>query len=198
MRVLTLNQSGQAVVTEKTWADRQLGRIRDVCVAPNGDVFVATSNRDWNPTCEGFPKPNDDQIIGLRRVRTLTKSQRLSHAKKQEALVSLKEPGERLYEQHCASCHKKNGEGLAESFPPLAGSEWINDELALSKTVLNGMSGKIYVNGKPYEGIMPAFSFLSNQEMADVLTHIRQSFGNREGTITFKTVEKVRLDQSKN
>ena len=197
IRVLALDNAGEKITREKIWADRQLGRLRDICVAPNGDVFVATSNRDWNPTCEGFPKPTDDQIIRLRRVRTLSRSEQMARRQNQPALLSFQEPGQRLYEQHCESCHKKKGEGLADTFPPLAGSEWIKNELTLTQNLLGGMSGKIQVKGKPYEGVMPAFDFLSNQELADVLTYIRQSFGNQESTITFKAVEKVRSNQPK-
>lgn len=65
LRAIRLNSSGDSAVSEKIYLDNIFGRIRDVCIAPNGDVFIGTSNRDGraqNP----FPLAEDDRIIRLR------------------------------------------------------------------------------------------------------------------------------------
>lgn len=189
LRVLHLNRAGDAVGRETVHADQLLGRMRDLCVAPNGDVYVSTSNRDWNPTCAGFPKPTDDRIVRLRKLRTLTRSEQAQRRRQRGQPVAVVNAGAHVYEQYCASCHKKDGQGLVGTYPPLAGSEWIKG--APDKPIdilLKGLSGPITVNGKPYNDVMPAFRFLTDQQIADVLNYVRQSFGNREASLTFKQV----------
>ncbi|MEM6709224.1 MAG: cytochrome c [Pseudomonadota bacterium] len=87
--------------------------------------------------------------------------------------------GGRLYTNNCSSCHQGNGGGLAGVFPPLAGSSWVtgSDE-RLVQILLYGIQGPIEVNGVTYNGAMPAFGYLSDGELAAVLTFIRSSWGN--------------------
>ncbi len=191
-RTLTLNDLGDKIIGEQLCGDMQFGRIRDIAVAPNGDVYLATSNRDWNPTCEGFPKAEDDRIIRLRKVRTLTKKQQNRIAKARAAAPVIADIGKHLYDIHCAACHKPDGLGLAEVFPPLAGSEWIKNDSVMVRLLVKGMSDSITVKGLRYKGEMPAFDFLTNQQMADIITYVRQSFTNKEISIYFKQVEKIR------
>lgn len=66
LRVLKLNDAGTEIISEEVLLENQYGRLRDVCVSPAGDVYVATSNRDWNPS-EGFPKENDDKILRISK-----------------------------------------------------------------------------------------------------------------------------------
>jgi aldose sugar dehydrogenase len=53
LHILKLNPNGTNIVSDKIFFDHQFGRIRDVCIAPNGDVYLSTSNRDWNPSETG-------------------------------------------------------------------------------------------------------------------------------------------------
>ncbi len=103
--------------------------------------------------------------------------------------AELMERGQRYYAQSCAACHQPNGEGVARAFPPVAGSDYLMaDKLRSIDVVLQGLTGRITVNGEQYDGIMPALG-LTDVEAASVLTYIRNSFGNSGEPVT---VEEVR------
>ncbi|MGJ8655181.1 MAG: PVC-type heme-binding CxxCH protein [Akkermansiaceae bacterium] len=108
--------------------------------------------------------------------------------------------GKEIFEKegNCATCHQENGNGLPDvGFPPLAKSEWVTgDEERLIKITLHGLIGPITVKGKKYPGQVPMTSFkqLSNQEIADVLTYVRNSFGNKAPHLNHKQVAKVRQE----
>lgn len=99
-------------------------------------------------------------------------------------------------EGHCITCHQKDGRGLpAAQFPPLAGTKWVSgNEERLIRLTLNGLLGPIEVNGKQYAGLVPMTPFrgLSDEDIAAVLTYVRNSFGNRGSIITPDKVKKVR------
>jgi mono/diheme cytochrome c family protein len=102
-------------------------------------------------------------------------------------------PGAKLYNTHCASCHQRDGKGDELRFPPLAGSEWVNgDPSRLIRIILEGARGPMQVAGKSYNNIMPGFSFLRDEDVAEVLSHIRSSFGNQSKPISPKEVSAVR------
>lgn len=100
--------------------------------------------------------------------------------------------GQRVYEQNCQACHQANGQGIANAFPPLAGSDYLLSDPKRSIDVLiNGLSGKITVNGKDYNGVMPAVN-LSDEKMANVLTYILNSWNNNGGKIEADEVAAAR------
>ncbi|MEZ4774934.1 MAG: GDSL-type esterase/lipase family protein [Bacteroidia bacterium] len=107
--------------------------------------------------------------------------------------------GEKIFnrEGFCVTCHQADGAGLeASGFPPLAGSEWVtgSDE-RLIKIVLNGMMGPIEVKGKKYPGQVPMTPYrgmLNDDEMAAVLTYVRNSFGNKASPVSPSKVKEVR------
>jgi len=87
--------------------------------------------------------------------------------------------GAKLYTVNCASCHQANGQGLAGVFPPLVGSRWVlENDARLVQILLHGINGVIEVQGVSYQGVMPAFAHLGDDELAAVLTHIRSSWNN--------------------
>lgn len=96
----------------------------------------------------------------------------------------------------CSTCHQPNGKGLAPvGFPPLEESEWVKDEDRLIKLTLNGLYGPIEVKGTKYPGLVPMTPFggmLNDQEMAAVLTYVRNSFGNKFPAIDPAKVKQVR------
>ena len=102
-----------------------------------------------------------------------------------------------LKDGHCTTCHQKDGNGLPEAqFPPLAGSEWVQgSEDRLIRLALHGLIGPIEVKGVKYPGAVPMtpFKFLSDEELADVLTFVRNAFGNKAGPVTAQSVQKVRM-----
>lgn len=101
--------------------------------------------------------------------------------------------GKVLFEANCAACHGTNGEGVPGTFPPMVGTERVNgpaDEHI--KVVLNGLSGPITVKGEEYNGFMTPFKHLSDQEIADIITYKRTSWGNTGGAVTAEQVNALR------
>lgn len=93
----------------------------------------------------------------------------------------------------CSVCHQDSGEGMPGVFPPLAKSDFLaKDPQAAIKIVLNGLSGPITVNGKEYNSVMPPMSQLNNDEIANILTYVFNSWGNDDGHVTAEQVAKVR------
>ncbi len=100
-------------------------------------------------------------------------------------------------EGFCITCHQPNGKGLdASGFPPLNASKWVTgSEDRLIKLTLNGLLGPIEVNGKKYPGQVPMTPFgmmLNDQEIADVLTYVRNSFTNEANPISAAKVKEIR------
>ncbi|MBS0462246.1 MAG: nitrite reductase, copper-containing [Proteobacteria bacterium] len=102
--------------------------------------------------------------------------------------------GKALFAGTCSACHQANGEGLAGVFPPLAKSDFLaalspDDLIAIP---LNGHTGKITVNGKEYDSVMPPMSQMTDDEIANILTYVLNSWGNPGGHIAKDLVAKVR------
>lgn len=100
-------------------------------------------------------------------------------------------------EGFCVTCHQADGKGLESSgFPPLNNTSWvIGNEERLIKLTLKGLLGPIVVNEKKYPGQVPMTPFggmLNDQEIADVLTYVRNSFGNKGAAVSAKKVEQIR------
>ncbi len=90
------------------------------------------------------------------------------------------EAGEAAYLANCAACHQPTGMGLAGAFPPLAGSDYLKGlgRDKLIDSVLQGISGKITVNGVDYDNVMPPMAHLSDEDIANALTYVTSSWGN--------------------
>jgi mono/diheme cytochrome c family protein/glucose/arabinose dehydrogenase len=103
-----------------------------------------------------------------------------------------------LRDGHCATCHQPNGQGLANVYPSLARSNWLDDDERLIKLALKGLWGPIEVSGEkfdPSKGVPPMTGFggmLNDNEMAAVLSYVRQSFGNNGDLVSAETVARVR------
>ena len=109
--------------------------------------------------------------------------------------------GRRQFQTACATCHQATGLGVAGVYPPLAGSEWANGaEDRLVRLVLYGLTGPVRVKGVDFPGAvaMPAFSQDADgykwrdDQIAAVLTYVRQEWGNQAPPITTETVTKIR------
>lgn len=135
---------------------------------------------------------NDRKIEGPEEEKLVIPS----HLKKQEKEMFTR--GHELYsrEGHCGTCHQEDGRGLpAAQFPPLTGTRWVTgSEERLIKIALHGLHGPIKVNDVEYPGLVPmtAFKQLNDQEIADILTYVRNSFGNKASVVQPGTVGKVR------
>jgi nitrite reductase (NO-forming) len=100
--------------------------------------------------------------------------------------------GSVLFKGTCSTCHQENGEGLANVFPPLAKSDYLADHKRAIAVVLNGLSGPVTVNGAAYNSVMPPMSQLNDDEVANILTYVLNSWGNSGAAISAKQVADVR------
>jgi len=98
--------------------------------------------------------------------------------------------GKVIFGQNCAACHQPTGLGIPDVFPPLAGSDFLMADKARSiRIVKKGLQGEVVVNGKKYNNVMPAMS-LSEEEIANVLSFVRNSWGNKGEAVTPDEVRK--------
>ncbi len=107
--------------------------------------------------------------------------------------------GKRVFTVNCVACHQATGQGVPNAFPPLAGSEWVlgNDwhgDNHLVRILLHGLQGPVQVKGNTYNGAMPAWNQLKDEEIAAVLTYIRNEWGNSAPPITPEQVAKIRAE----
>ena len=111
----------------------------------------------------------------------------------QDELKASMERGKKVYESTCLACHQSNGSGVPGMNPPLKQTKWVTGEKAvLIDIVLKGMDEEIEVDGETYDNVMPPFAHLSDEQVADVLTYVRNSFGNKSSAITPQEVKKQR------
>jgi mono/diheme cytochrome c family protein len=101
--------------------------------------------------------------------------------------------GKKVYDMYCQACHQADGNGVPRLNPPLVGTVYVTgSKTRLIDIVLKGLSDPIEINGEEYNNPMAAHSFLTDQQIADVLTYIRNSFGNKAGAVTVAEVKKQR------
>ncbi len=107
------------------------------------------------------------------------------------------ERGKRVYANICAACHQAGGQGIAGAFPPLAGSDYLNaDKARAIGIVTHGLSGKVTVNGKPFDSMMPSLS-LSDDDVANVLTYVYNTWNNAGHTVKPAEVAAARAAKKK-
>ena len=101
--------------------------------------------------------------------------------------------GSVLFNGTCSVCHQSNGEGLPGVFPPLAKSDYLKAHRdQLIGIVLNGLNGPVTVNGKDYNSVMPPMSQHTDDEIANIVTYVLNSWGDDGGQVTKDDVAKVR------
>lgn len=101
--------------------------------------------------------------------------------------------GAALYNGTCSVCHQASGEGLPDVFPPLAKSDCLTaDKARAINVVLNGLTGKVTVNGKDYASVMPPMSQLNDDEVANILSFVMNSWGNEAPAASPEEVAKQR------
>ncbi len=94
--------------------------------------------------------------------------------------------GKEVYELYCQSCHQENGTGIKDVNPPLAKADYMkNTANDLISLILQGSAMKLTVNGKKFYGSMTSQEYLSDEQIADVLNYIKNSWGNKiPGVVT--------------
>ncbi len=108
------------------------------------------------------------------------------------ALKASIDAGKVIYTQNCLTCHQADGYGVQNMNPPLIKTSYVlGDKTRLIGILLNGLSHQ-EIDGNPYQNVMPSQSFLTDKQMADVLTYVRNSFGNKASAITEAEVKTIK------
>ncbi|WP_227009006.1 c-type cytochrome [Christiangramia fulva] len=103
------------------------------------------------------------------------------------------EEGKAIFTQYCVTCHQANGSGVPNLNPPLKQTEYVLGEKdRLIGILLNGSSEGLEIKGKTYSNNMPSFDYLSDQQIADVLTYVRSNFGNDASAVSAAEVKTAR------
>jgi|KBSMisStandDraft_5_1062788.scaffolds.fasta_scaffold00027_39 mono/diheme cytochrome c family protein len=103
------------------------------------------------------------------------------------------ERGKIVYEKECLPCHQVGGNGVQRMNPPLIKTKYVlGDKKSLIAVVVKGLDKPIEIDGETYENIMPAHPNLTDQEIADVLTYVRNSFGNKASAVSASEVKSVK------
>ncbi|MEX1116252.1 MAG: PVC-type heme-binding CxxCH protein [Akkermansiaceae bacterium] len=103
------------------------------------------------------------------------------------------ERGAAVYAKTCIACHGPDGKGVPGAFPPLDASEWsVGDPSRPIRIVLHGLQGPIEVAGQKFNSVMPPHVDLNDQEIADVLTYVRQSWSNDDTPVSAAAVKQAR------
>ena len=139
----------------------------------------------------GYPK---------RAVKTY-KDKEAEWVKKDKNLLSAYRKGRDHYAVSCGACHQADGKGLPNMAPTLAKSDWVTgDATRLIGVAVHGLMGPIKVNGKKVEGvppIMPPHGFMKDEQLADILTYVRNAWGNQAGMISPSDITEYRQIQVK-
>ena len=162
----------------------KVGRLKSWAALPSILVLVMTG-------CDQGAPPADTTAGAPSGIDS---SEPLTH-QAEVAQAGASGDGETLYVANCAACHQPDGSGLAGAFPPLAASDYFADDpmRALEATVM-GLSGPVTVNGQEYNNVMPAMSYISDDDLAAILTYVVTSWGNTGGEITAEQVAEFRVE----
>ncbi|WP_022823487.1 c-type cytochrome [Hymenobacter norwichensis] len=105
--------------------------------------------------------------------------------------------GKTVYTETCLSCHQADGGGVDGLNPPLIKTSYVlGDKTRIVKVVLNGLQG-VDIDGEEYNNAMPSYDFLTDQQIAAVLTYVRNSFGNKATSISAAEVKAIRAANKK-
>ncbi|MEQ3499259.1 copper-containing nitrite reductase [Tenacibaculum sp. SSH1-16] len=134
----------------------------------------------YNPeggTIQEMPNGKEDKAVASKQEKSL--AQKIAD-------------GKQIYTKTCFACHQANGEGIPNAFPPLAKSDYLNADVKRAiDIILHGKTGEITVNGQKYNSVMTKQA-LNDQEVADVLTYVYNSWGNNKTNVSVNTVMEVK------
>ncbi len=142
-------------------------------------------------------KPVDNRFSGT--TYEFSKPELVKAPTGPKSLAQQIKDGEKLYANNCAVCHQAAGTGLPGAFPPLAGSPWVaGGPERIVKIAHYGIAGEIEVLGQKYNGAMPNIAEgLSDQKLADLVTYVRQAWGNKADPVTPEQVKAIRKETGK-
>lgn len=169
---------------------------------PDGSLYISESNKGkiWRVMFKGNKEDLSKEDLAAMEKRKETQS----YIRDPDPVKDLIQEGETysgriLYDTYCAACHQRDGKGDNNRFPPLSGSDWVTgDEDRLIDVVVNGLQGEITVNGKQFNGLMPAHRHLDDHAIANILTFVRKSFGSEGSSVSALKVAEIRKKTEKN
>lgn len=101
--------------------------------------------------------------------------------------------GKQVYLEQCLACHQADAGGVQNMNPPLIKTKWVlGDKTTLVQVVLKGMTGPVDIDGDTYQNVMAPHSDLTDRQIADVLTYVRNNFGNKASRVTAAEVKAIR------
>ena len=111
----------------------------------------------------------------------------------QSSIQKSKAAGEKVYKKFCISCHQADGGGVPHLTPPIINTSYVlGDKQGLINILLNGLKN-VDIDEESYSNPMPPLgSILKDQQIADVLTYVRNSFGNKASAVTIAEVKEAR------
>ena len=114
-------------------------------------------------------------------------------SKPSNAIVTSISKGKTLYINHCMACHQSDGSGVPNLNPPLSQTPGIKgSKTYLAQVVLQGSRGQVEIDGETFNNVMPPHAHLTDQQIANVLTYIRNDFGNKGSAVTPAEVKAIR------
>lgn len=162
---------------------------------PDGSLYITESVRGkiWRVMYKGDKAAFGEKQLASMAAHMDRTNVKTPDEKKDNLLLGKEAPGQVAYMRYCASCHLPGGQGDGNRFPPLFGSEWVSgDKTRLIKVVLEGLTGPITVRKKPYDGVMPSHAFLSDEQVAEILTFTRTRLSHGGTGISSEEVAAVR------
>ncbi len=162
---------------------------------PDGSLYISESvtGRIWRVSYYGDRKQFGQAELAANEARKAMNHIRNPDPVEDNLLKDVEDLSAETYRIYCGTCHQMNGLGASGRFPPLAGTDWVTgNKDRLIQIVLMGMEGPIDVNGELFNNVMPQHSFMSDQQIAHVLTYIRSQFGNQASAVSPQEVSAVR------
>ena len=182
----------ETIVSSSDAAHRPMG----LAMGPDGTLYVSdiVTGKIWRVMFKG-----DKKRFGTAQRVKMEKRKLLTHLRTPDKVgdyldKGMAEGGQKLYNTYCASCHQADGKGAAGRYPSLSQSEWVSgNKKRLITVLLEGLKGPITVNGKGFDGEMPKLDFLSDGDIAKILSYVRFNFINNASAIYEKEVATVRV-----
>lgn len=163
----------------------------------DGSLYISESRkgRIWRVVYKGDPQAFTEKQLAAMEERKSRSYIKTPDEKADNLLLKKPLDAMSIYITHCTGCHQDSGMGEPHRFPPVAKSDWVNGPAErLINVVLKGQQGEIQVNGETYNQAMPSFAFLTDAELAEVISFVRTNFGNHGGRVTAAEVERVRRE----
>jgi len=108
------------------------------------------------------------------------------------------ERGKAVYAANCLTCHQPDGSGVPMMNPPLIKTKWVlGDKSVLINQVLKGSKNTVEIDGDTFHNTMPAQAHLTDEQIADVITYVRNSFGNKASAVSVAQVKQLRAKLTK-